>query len=320
MNTARLRNVSGKLGRLVAALFVVTFVSSALMELIPGSPAVFIAGDGATQSTINTINQKYGFNDPLLVRYGHWLGNAIQGNLGSSPLTGSSVVSSIGQRLPVTLELIVLALVLSIVVTVPLAIACARRPNSRFDRLVTAITFAQVSIPVFLSALLLVFIFAVKLGWLPALGWVPITDDPIGNLKSAILPTIAIASGEVVALYRVLRADLIATLQEDYIALARAKRLTTRRIMWVHALKPSSFSLVTLSGVQLARLIAGTVIVEQIFSLPGLGSLLLSSIQGRDLIVVQGVVAFMAVFVLVLNFALDLVYGVLDPRTRVPAA
>jgi peptide/nickel transport system permease protein len=319
MTRRQLRYAGGKVGRLVAALLVVTFLATALMDLIPGSPAIYIAGDGATPAMLQAINQQYGFNDPLFVRYGHWLLNVVHGNLGTSSITGSPVIQLIAQRLPVTLELIVLASALSLLIAVPLAIACARRPDSRFDRIVTAVTFGQVSIPVFLTALLLVFVFAVKLGWLPALGWTSLTADPLQNLKSVILPIIAIASGEVVALYRVLRADLIATMQEDYIALAGAKRLTARRIMWVHALKPSSFSLVTLTGVQLAQLFVGTVIVEQIFDLPGLGSLLISSIQGRDLIVVQGVVAFMAIVVLVVNFAVDILYGILDPRTRVRA-
>jgi peptide/nickel transport system permease protein len=311
-----LRSAGGKVLRLIAGIFIVTFLTTALTALIPGSPAQYIAGDAATPELIDQINEEYGFNDPFLVRYADWVANVLQGDLGKSPVTGTPVADAIAQRLPVTIELVLLALLLSMAIAIPLAIASARRPGSTFDRVVSAITFAQVSIPVFLTGLVLVLVVAILLRWLPAVGWVPITQDPLGNLRSAILPVVTIALAEVVALQRVLRADLISTLQEDYIALARAKRLSINRIMWLHALKPSSFSLVTLSGVQIARLIAGTVIVERIFLLPGLGSLLLTSIGTRDLIVLQGIVAFMAVAVLLINFALDFLYGVLDPRAR----
>jgi peptide/nickel transport system permease protein len=184
---------------------------------------------------------------------------------------------------------------------------------------VSAVVYAQLAIPAFVVATLLVWIFAVQLEWLPLLGWIPFEEDPVANLEHAILPVIAISIGLIASLSRVLRADLIRTTQEDYIALARAKGHSTRTIMWKHALKPSSFSLMTIAGLQFAGLIGGTVIVEQIFVLPGIGQLLLTSIQQKDFVVVTGIVTFVAVVFLTVNLIVDIMYGVLDPRTRVAA-
>jgi peptide/nickel transport system permease protein len=295
-------------------------LTTVLLALIPGDPAVIMAGTPADPKVVAAINQQYGFDEPIVERYGNWLSDALGGDLGTSYVTKQPVWEAIKERLPVTIELALLSTLLALVCAVPLAVLCATRPNSRLDRIIGAVTYAQISLPSFVIALFLVYFFAVTFEVFPVLGWTPLDESVSGNLQSVALPVISIAIGEMVALQRVLRADLVATTQEDYIALARSKGLSTKTIMWKHALKPSSFSLITLSGLSLARLLGGTVLVEQIFVLPGLGALLITAINTKDFVTVQGVVAFIAVVFLLVNFVVDILYGVLDPRTRTRAA
>lgn len=320
MNGTRARFIGGKFVRLVVTLLIVTFMTTVLLSLTPGDPAAVMAGEINDPEVIAAINKEYGFTRPIHERYMDWLGNALNGDLGTSYFSKQPVVDAIKERLPVTLELAILSTFIALVCAIPLAVACAKRPNSRFDRTVSGVTFAQVSLPSFVIALFLVYLFAVTFQIFPVLGWTPLSESVSENLRSIALPVISIAIGEMVALQRVLRADLVATTQEDYIALARAKGLSTRTIMWKHALKPSSFSLITLSGLSLARLLGGTLLVEQIFVLPGLGSYLITSINVKDLVAVQGVVTFIAIVFLVVNFFVDIMYGVLDPRTRTARA
>ncbi|MER7005474.1 ABC transporter permease [Dactylosporangium sp. NPDC000555] len=312
-----MRAATGLLSRLIATFLLITFVAALLLQLTPGSPATVIAGDNTSPEVIDAINRKYHFNDPLFVRYGDWLANALHGDLGTSYLTQQPVLEAILQRLPLTLELALLATVLALALAVPLAILCAQHQGSRLDRFVGAFSSAAVSAPSFVIAMTLIYLLAYRTHVFPVIGWTPFTDDPVQNLRGAVLPVVSIALADTVVLLRVLRADLIQTLQQDFIALARSKGLSSRTIMWKHALRPSSFSLLTLSALTLARLLAGTVLVESIFVLPGLGTLLLDSITNKDLVTVQGTVAFIAIAFLVINFLVDLLYGILDPRTRV---
>ena len=223
-----------------------------------------------------------------------WLGHVLQGDFGRSFRTGQTVLQAVAERLPVSLELMLLAELGALAIGIPLAIACAVRSGSAFDRFMTGSAFGMLSVPAFLSAILLIYLFAVELRWLPATGYVPFGEDPVGNLRCFVLPALTLALGEWPVLMRVLRSDMIATLQEDYIAMARAKGLKPSRILLVHALKPSSLTLVTVTGINIGRLIGGTVIVESIFALPGIGRLLVGAIYTRDLIILQGVVLFVA--------------------------
>jgi peptide/nickel transport system permease protein len=226
------------------------------------------------------------------------------------------VLGAIGARLPVSLELMLMAEIAGLLIAIPLGILCAVRQGSGFDRLMAGSAFGMLSVPAFLWAILLIYLFAVRLHVLPATGWVPFAEDPIGNLRSFVLPALTLALGEWPVLMRVLRSDMIATLQEDYILMAKAKGLKTARILFVHALKPSSLTLVTLAGINIARLIGGAVVIETIFALPGIGRLLVGAIYARDFIIMQGVVLFVALGFVLLNFTADLLYAVLDPRVR----
>ncbi len=206
-----------------------------------------------------------GLHDPFLVRYGDWLSGVVRGDFGRSYRTSQPVAEAIRERLPVTIEIGVLALLIALASSIPLGVLSAYRAGTRFDRAVSGISFGLLSVPSFMLAIFLMYTFAVRLRWLPASGWTRLTDNPLENLKSAILPALSLAVAETAVYTRLLRSDVLQTLQEDFLALARMKGLPTWRILFGHALRPSSMSLMTVIGVQLAALLGGAVIVEQVF-------------------------------------------------------
>jgi len=301
---------------LIPVLVAVSLLTFLIASLLPGDLAYVILGDQATPDKVAALRQDMGLDQPIWWRYLSWLGNVLQGDFGRSFRTGQTVLQAVAERLPVSIELMLLAQLGALAIGIPLAIACAVRSGSAFDRFMTGSAFSMLSVPAFLSAILLIYLFAVELRWLPATGYVPFSEDPVGNLRCFLLPALTLALGEWPVLMRVLRSDMIATLQEDYIAMARAKGLKPSRILLVHALKPSSLTLVTVTGINIGRLIGGTVIVESIFALPGIGRLLLGAIFTRDLIILQGVVLFVACGYVLMNFVVDMLYAVLDPRIR----
>jgi peptide/nickel transport system permease protein len=308
--------VAQRLLYLVPVLLAVSLLTFLIASLLPGDLAYTILGDQATPEKVAALRHDMGLDQPIWWRYLSWLGNVLQGDFGRSFRTGQTVLQAVAERLPVSLELMLLAQIGALTIGIPLAIACAVRSGSAFDRFMTGTAFSMLSVPAFLSAILLIYLFAVELRWLPATGYIPFHEDPVGNLRCFLLPALTLALGEWPVLMRVLRSDMIATLQEDYIAMARAKGLKPSRILLVHALKPSSLTLVTVTGINIGRLIGGTVIVESIFALPGIGRLLLSAIFTRDLIILQGVVLIVALGYVMINFIVDLLYAALDPRIR----
>jgi len=297
----------------LAAVSLLTFL---IASLLPGDLAYVILGDQATPEKVAALRHDMGLDQPLWLRYLSWLGHVLQGDLGRSFRTGQTVLQAVAERVPVSLELMLLAELIGLLIGVPLAIVCAARAGSAFDRFVTGSAFGMLSVPSFLSAILLIYLFAVELHWLPATGYVPFTEEPLANLRFFVLPALTLALAEWPGIMRVLRADMIATLQEDYITLARAKGLRPARILFVHALKPSSLTLVTVTGINIGRLIGGALIVETIFALPGIGRLLVGAIYTRDLIILQGVVLLVASGFVIMNFIVDMLYAVLDPRIR----
>jgi peptide/nickel transport system permease protein len=308
--------VARRLLYLVPVLLAVSLLTFLIASLLPGDLAYTILGDQATPEKVAALRHDMGLDQPIWWRYLSWLGNVLQGDFGRSFRTGQTVLQAVAERLPVSLELMLLAQIGALTIGIPLAVACAVRSGSAFDRFMTGSAFSMLSVPAFLSAILLIYLFAVELRWLPATGYIPFHEDPVGNLRCFLLPALTLALGEWPVLMRVLRSDMIQTLQEDYIAMARAKGLKPSRILLVHALKPSSLTLVTVTGINIGRLIGGTVIVESIFALPGIGRLLLSAIFTRDLIILQGVVLIVALGYVMINFIVDLLYAVLDPRIR----
>ncbi len=312
-----LNNVLRRVGYGLLVVLLVTFSVSLLLSLAPGSVAQTILGEEATPDNIAALNAALGYDRPFIVQYVDWLWHAIRGDLGTSPITYIPVTESILQRLPVTLEIAVLALLISLVIAIPLAVLAASRPGSMIDRLISALTSVFLSVPAFVAGPILIFFFAVSLNWFPALGWVPLERGDLGaNLRAALLPAFAAGITEIAAFQRVFRADLISTLREDYVSAARAKGLGKNYVMFRHAFRPSSFSLLTISGLSLARLIGGTIVVEMLFVLPGLGQFISSSVMTNDIVAVQGTVAFIAVVFVVMNMLVDLSYGIVDPRVR----
>jgi peptide/nickel transport system permease protein len=301
---------------LVPVLLAVTLLTFLVASLLPGDLAYAMLGDQATPEAVVALRHDMGLDQPVWRRYLRWLGGVLQGDFGRSFRTGEPVLGAILARLPVSIELMLLAEIAGLLIGIPLAILCAVRSGGTFDRIVTGIAFAELSIPNFLVAILLIYIFAVQMRVLPATGFVPFSEDSLGNLRCLVLPALTLALAEWPVLMRVLRSDMLTTLQEDYIAMAKAKGLKPRRILLVHALKPSSLTLVTVAGINIGRLIGGAVIVESVFALPGIGRLLIGAIYTRDFMILQGVVLFVAAGFVIVNFLVDMLYAVLDPRIR----
>jgi peptide/nickel transport system permease protein len=308
--------VARRLLYLVPVLIAVSVLTFVIASLLPGDLAYVILGDQATPENVAALRHDMGLDQPIWLRYLGWLWHILQGDFGRSFRTGQTVWQAVSERIPVSFELMILAELIGLAIGVPLAIACAAKAGSAFDRLMTGSAFGMLSVPTFLSAILLIYLFAVELRLLPATCYVPFTEDPIANLRFMVLPALTLGLAEWPGIMRVLRSDMIAALQEDYIALAKAKGLKPSRILFVHALKPSSLTLVTITGINIGRLIGGTVIVESIFALPGIGRLLVGAIYTRDLIILQGVVLLVAAGFVIMNFIVDLLYAVLDPRIR----
>ena len=311
-----LQTIATRLARSIAVVLLVTIAVVGLLSLAPGSASQVILGENATPEAVAELDAELGLDQPVWSQYLDWLKNAVQGDLGTSPLTNQSVSEAIFERLPVTLELAVLGLALALFVAIIMGVLSAARPGSALDRGINALSAVFLSVPAFIAGPILIYFFAIQLQIFPVLGWSDISDGLGENLRSAILPAIAIALTEIASFHRLLRTDLISTLGEDYIAAARAKGMSRTYVMFRHAFRPSSFSLITLAGMNLGRLIGGTVIVETLFGLPGLGQLIATSITTRDLIMVQGIVVFIAVVYVVVNTIVDLSYGLIDPRVR----
>lgn len=306
-----------KLLAMMLVLFAVSFLTFGATALLPGCVECQMAGlEGLEEDELSDIRADLRLDDPVHTRYAAWLGDAVTGDLGRSYRTRQTVGDAVVERLPVTLELVLLSMTLSLAIAVPLGVLSAARAGGAIDRLVSGASFGVLAVPSFSLAVLLVYVFAVELDWLPSSGWTRLTDDVVGNLRSAALPALAMATTNVAIFTRMLRSDMITTLQEEFVVTARAKGLPDRRILLRHCLRPSSFSLLTVSGLAIGNLLGGAVIVEQLFALPGLGRLLFTSVTERDLVMVQGVVLVLTVGFVVVNGLVDLLYVGLDPRLR----
>jgi peptide/nickel transport system permease protein len=301
---------------LALILLIVTFLVSSMLELMPGDPAYAILGDNATQAQVDALHERLNLDEPVVTRYLSWLQNAVSGDLGRSLRGNTPVTELIAERLPVTLQLVIMSQMFALLFAIPTALVAAYKPRKTVDTASSGVALAMISIPHFVLSLFLVLIFAVKLGWFPVAGFTPIRENPVENLQSMVLPTIAVAAAPAGIYQRLLRGDLSGTLREDYIAMAEAKGQSPSRVLFRHALRPSLFSLLTLIGLTIGGTLGGSVIVELIFGLPGLGRLLVTAIEQRDIVVVQGVVAVAAVGYVVMNGLVDLFYGVADPRVR----
>jgi peptide/nickel transport system permease protein len=302
---------------LVVVLFCVTLFVALLTSMLPGDPVVAIAGF-APEEQKEEIRRQLGLDDPIPVQYGRWVSDFVRGDLGSYwTVTGDRpVVDRVKDALPVSIQLMVYAQVLALVFAIPFGVATAYRAGSRFDRGSNATAFGLLAIPNFALALVLAYYVGVQLGWLPVSGYIAPSEDLLEHLRRMALPAISLAVGQIAVYMRLLRSDMIATLQEDFITMAKSKGVSPRRVLWRHALRPSSLTLLTVAGLNVGTLIGSAVVIEVIFSLPGIGSLLFEAINARQYIAFQSLVAIIAVGYVVLNFLVDVLYAVLDPRIR----
>ena len=313
-----IRYAFGRLTSLVISLFVASLVIFAVIEVIPGDPAAFMLGVNARPDTIAALRVEMGLDQSLFQRYFTWVTGMLQGDFGQSWTYKTPVAELIGDRIWVSLPLAIYALILSTAIAVPAGIYAASRRGGAGDITIMGATQLGVAIPNFWFAMILVLIFAINLRCFSAGGF-PGWDNPFQALKSLTLPAIALALPQAAILARVMRSSLIDMLGEDFIRTARAKGLSRRQALWRHAVRNALIPVLTIIGLQFSFLLAGGIIIEQVFFLPGLGRLIFQSISARDLIVVESVVMLLVFTVIVVNFLVDLAYAAVDPRLRARA-
>jgi peptide/nickel transport system permease protein len=305
--------------RVAAMLFAILFLTALvffLMQAVLGDPVVLMLGQDADQDTIARLRQDLGFNRPVYVQYADWLGRLVRGDWGRSFRTGQPVLEAIVARLPVTLELGFLSLVLALGLALGLGILAAVRRHTTMDFSIGVLTALGTAMPNFWLAILLILAFALYLRILPSAGAIPLSEDPVGHFRTLVLPTITLSASYFANLARLTRAKMLDALNSDYIRTARAKGMMEARVLWVHALRNSLLPVLSILGVSISRLYGGAVVTETIFALPGTGTLLVESILSRDFPVVQGIIIVITVGVFLTNFVIDLAYAVVDPRVR----
>jgi peptide/nickel transport system permease protein len=305
-----------RLVSVAVVLFVCSLVTYLLLDALPGSTAASILGQGATKESIATVEADLRLNDPLPLRYATWLGRAARGDLGVSYQTGEVVAVSLRDRLPTSLELVIFTQLAAIAIALPAAMASARREHSRIDRSLSSVAFGAVALPQFAFGIVLLIVFAQKLGWFPVADYKKFSDSPGGNLRSLVLPVATLAVPLAGIYYRVLRTDLVQTLRSDHITFARALGFSPQRVLYSRALRSSSLTLASVVGLNTAFLLGGTVIVERMYSMPGLGGFLFQAILTRDVVKVQGATLLVALIYVLVNLGVDVVLTMLDPRIR----
>ncbi len=301
----------------VVVLLITSLVIFMLIESAPGDPAEIMLGTSAQPDTVAALRAELGLNRPMIVRYASWLGGVITGDLGNSYTYGTPVAELIRERLVVTVPLTIFATLLAIGVAFPLGVYAAARPGAVTDGVATIFSQLGIAVPNFWIGLLLILFVSLGLGWLPAGGFPGWRDDFGKALLSLILPAIALAIPQAAVLTRVMRAAVIEVSHEDFVRTARAKGLSRNRALWFHTLPNAMLPVVTMLGLQIPYLISGAVLVENVFNLPGIGTLAYQAMSQRDLIVIQNVVLMFAIIVIIVNAIIDSLYAILDPRLRV---
>jgi peptide/nickel transport system permease protein len=301
---------------LIPVLLVISVVTFLTIALVPGDAASVILGPTATPERAAQVRKRFGLDQPLPVRYAKWMGQVLRGDLGNSILNRQSVTSLLGPALRVTLEQIVLAMLLASSIALVVGVAAAALRGTWIDSALMGFALIGTSVPTFWLGLVLIYVFSVRWKLLPPSGFVPFSEDPVANLRSMVLPSLALAVWLAGPLARFVRSSLIEVLRTQFVTTARAKGLSERGVMRGHALKNALIPTVTFAGLQIGGLLGGAIVTEVVFSLPGIGSLALSGIQNRDFPVVQGVVLVVACGYVLINIAVDIGYVLLDPRIR----
>jgi peptide/nickel transport system permease protein len=307
------------LRRTAAMVFSILFLTALiffLMQAVFGDPVVAMLGRDADPDTIVRLRRDLGLDRPAYVQYGDWLARLAHGDWGRSFRTGQPVLAAILARIPVSLELSVLSLLLAVALALALGTWAALRPHTRLDAGVSVLTAFGTAMPNFWIAILLILLFSLRLRVLPSSGSVPLGEDPLGHLRAMVLPTVTLSIAYLCNLTRLVRAKMLESLNTDYVRTARAKGLREPRIIWVHALRNSVLPVLSILAVSMSRLFGGAVVTETIFALPGVGVLLVDSILGRDFPVVQGIIVLVTIGVFATNFLIEIAYAVVDPRVR----
>jgi len=303
--------------QMILVIILVTFLAALLLKRLPGDPCIANLGGAADPAKLAECQDRVGVHDNVFVFYGKWVNNVFHGDFGTLVGNDQPVTTALSQKWLVTVSIIVYSIIFSVIVSVPIAVFAAYKANGRFDRTVSTASYGLLAIPNFVMAVLLWYVFSINLThWLPATEFVSFSTDPVEHFKHMILPVLTLAAGQIPVYVRLLRTDMTATLSEDYITMAKSKGISDRRILWRHALRPSSFTLVTILGVNIGGLVGGALIVEQFFHLNGIGSFIIGSVFSRDYAVVMTLTALVAVVVVFVNFMVDLLYIALDPRIR----
>jgi peptide/nickel transport system permease protein len=310
------RYITRRVIQSVVVMFGISIMVFLLVHLVPGDPIRVALGTQFDQETYDTLRERAGFNQPLFVQYFTWLASAVQGDLGVSFRSGAPVTDLILGRLPATLTLAFASLVVALLIALPLGIISAVRSGSKLDHAATVFSQFGISIPDFWMGIMFILLFSLTLGWLPPSGYTPLTDDPVDWFSRLLMPavTVGVVSGSV--LTRFVRSSMLEALSQDYTRTARSKGLAERVVVSRHVLKNALIPVVTVAGLQLASLLGGVIIVEVVFSWPGLGQLALIAVQRRDYPVLQGAVLVMAITFLLINLVVDLLYAWLDPRIK----
>jgi peptide/nickel transport system permease protein len=315
--------VGGFILRKVGAALIVVFLASILVfagvRAIPGDPALALGGEQRDAALLAQVREKYGLNDPLPVQYVRWIGLAVRGDLGTDS-RGLPVGHTILTRIPITLELAGLAILIGVLIGITSGVVAAVRRGKPSDYATTTVALLGLSVPHFWLGLLMILVFAVDFGWLPAGGYVALREDPVENLKHLLMPAIVLGTGLSAVLMRQMRSSMLDALGADYVRTARAKGLSERSVVGKHALRNSLITVTTVLGLQLGALISGAVVTEQIFGIAGFGRLTVDSIAQRDYALLQGVVLVAAVGYVVVNLLVDISYSLLNPRIRVSGA
>lgn len=311
-----------RLGILCVVLFLVTLFSALLLEAVPGSPedtlVPFSDDDPRAGPVREQIREDNHLDRHFVVRYGYWLGDFATGDFGDYySISGTFPVKDrVEDSLPVSLQLMAYSQVFALALAIPLGVYTAYKPGRLFDRMGNTGAFAIFAVPNFVLALLLSYYVGVVAGWLPATGYEHFSEDPGEHIRRMILPTIALGSSQVAVYMRLLRSDMVATLQEDFVQMARSKGISDRRVLWRHAFRPSSITLLTLAGINIATLISGALIIEILFDIPGMGDAIRQAIGDREYVALQSFVAIVSIIYVLANFIVDFLYTVIDPRIR----
>jgi len=310
------RYLAQRLVQLVAVLFVVSVIVFALVRLIPGDPATIQLGTEATPEALAALRRDMGLDQPIWVQYVIWVGSMLRGDFGQSWISKQSSLSLIRRFLPATIQLTLMAFAIAILIAFPAGILAARYPRSWMDTSITALALMGISLPSFWLAIMLILGIALRTGWFPPSGYAPFWENPWAALRTTALPAFTLGVGLAAPLSRFLRSGMLDVLGSDYIRTARAKGLTEWWVMVRHALKNAMLPVITVLALQLGSLAGGTFVIEQVFAWPGIGRLSLTAIQHRDYAIVQAVVLLVAGVFVVINFLVDALYVILDPRIR----